>query len=405
MLVQFDVEVFDRGPTLLLADGRSVDQLAGTDQLAIDEHCVIRREQQVAVRHGLGERAAPDADRRHRLRVWMRGQVDPSLADPLHRLRDQFPARQREDDVALHQAFDRSFAGRGQDACASRVANHAAEEEFGATADAQRVDEPCPTAARDRGQVQGGAVRQMEDTTRAAAGIGGVRDRDAAIQKVDEVCRNSLAGADVETGNILAGGRRAVEFKLARAAEEVEVARGGGIGPGRKLQDRPRDVVNFIGKAAAGNRPAHGQEAARCFDDVACAKLRKSSSDRTEAKQCAGRCAVAKPNALVVGQRAARHLDFAARHNVSACARERYYTRSTNFQSLVRAGDIRQRRDSGGVIEFQVGGPVCIDRRDEPAAERTGQIERAARSLDGIAGIACQNSQPRYRNRSGRPCC
>ena len=86
MGVQLDVEILDRGPAVLLVDGRAVDQLAGADQPAVDEDRVVRRDQQIGVRHGLGERAAPDADRRHGLRVRMRGQVDAAAADPLHRL-------------------------------------------------------------------------------------------------------------------------------------------------------------------------------------------------------------------------------------------------------------------------------------------------------------------------------
>ena len=112
------------GPALLLADRGAVDQLAGADQLAVDEDRVVRRDQQIGVRHVVGERAALDADRRHRLRPRMRGQVDPPPADPLHRLRAQFVARQREDDVALQQAFDHPLAGRGQDARAGGEAGH-----------------------------------------------------------------------------------------------------------------------------------------------------------------------------------------------------------------------------------------------------------------------------------------
>ena len=88
--VQLDVEVLDRGPACLLADGGAVDQLAGADQPAVDEDGVVRRDQQVGVRHVVGEGAAADADGRHGLRLRMRGEVDPAAADPLHRLGVQF---------------------------------------------------------------------------------------------------------------------------------------------------------------------------------------------------------------------------------------------------------------------------------------------------------------------------
>ena len=119
MRVQLDVEILDRRPALLLADRRAVDQLAGADQLAVDEDRVIRRDQQIAVRHVVGERAALDADRRHRLRPRMRGQVDAPPADPLDRLRAQFAAGQREDDVAL-QSGSRPSARRWRSGCACR---------------------------------------------------------------------------------------------------------------------------------------------------------------------------------------------------------------------------------------------------------------------------------------------
>src|SRR3984957_13562418 len=45
----------------------------------------------------------------------MRGDVDPPLTYPADRLGDELPVSQRKDDVALHQAFDHSIAGRGQD--------------------------------------------------------------------------------------------------------------------------------------------------------------------------------------------------------------------------------------------------------------------------------------------------
>ena len=84
--VELDVEILDRGPGLLLVDGRAVDELAGADQLAIDEDGVIRRDQQIGVRHVVGEGAAPDADGATVSGCGCAVRSMPAAAEPLHRL-------------------------------------------------------------------------------------------------------------------------------------------------------------------------------------------------------------------------------------------------------------------------------------------------------------------------------
>ena len=122
VLVQLDVVVIDRGPAAFLADGGAVHQLPGADQLAVHEDRVIRRDQQIAVRHVVGEGVAFDADRRHGLRSRMRGQIDAAMAEPLDGLRLQFAVDQGEDLSCLRRRLSIGpFAGGGQDAsCRAR---------------------------------------------------------------------------------------------------------------------------------------------------------------------------------------------------------------------------------------------------------------------------------------------
>ena len=83
VLVQLHVVVIDRRPVEFLADGGAVHQLPGADQLAVHEDGVVRRDQQIAVRHAVGEGVALDADRRHGLRTRMAGEIDAAMAEPV----------------------------------------------------------------------------------------------------------------------------------------------------------------------------------------------------------------------------------------------------------------------------------------------------------------------------------
>ena len=161
--VELDVEILDRGPAVLLADGRAVDQLAGADQLAVDEDGVIGRDQQIGVRHVVREGAAPDADRGDGLRVRMRGEVDAAAAEPFHRLGVSSPSDRVSTMSPCSRLSTEPLAGGGQDARAGGEADDALRKIGAAGAIRCRVDNQLPAgAAGDASQGQHAAVGESD---------------------------------------------------------------------------------------------------------------------------------------------------------------------------------------------------------------------------------------------------
>ena len=124
VLVQLHVVVIHRRPVALPADGGAVHQLPGADQHAVHQDRVVGRDQQIAVRHAVGDGVAFDADRRHGLRPQMRGQIDAAMAEPRDGLRDLLAIDQGNDLLARSQLLDRQFAVRRPDHRAARVAGN-----------------------------------------------------------------------------------------------------------------------------------------------------------------------------------------------------------------------------------------------------------------------------------------
>ena len=170
VLVQFHVVVIDRRPARLPADGGAVHQLPGADQHAVHEDRVIRRDQQIAVRHVVGEGVAFDADRRHGLRSGMRGQIDAAMAEPSDRARDVVAIRYRENKISDDEVFDFAFARRGGDMRASQIANRLGGEER----------QVRGVEGRARGQDRGAALGQRPAQVRQVEHhVAGEAQRDA----------------------------------------------------------------------------------------------------------------------------------------------------------------------------------------------------------------------------------
>ena len=155
MLVQFHVVVINRRPIELPTDGGAVHQSPGADQHAVHEDGVVRRDQQIAVRHVVSEGGAFDADRRHGLRPRMAGEAYAAMAEPLDGLRDFFANDQSDDLHAGTQRLDRQFPVRGSDHRPAHVAD-SAEKNVGAGPGFVRHGEhtPAPGAIGDAGQIQ-----------------------------------------------------------------------------------------------------------------------------------------------------------------------------------------------------------------------------------------------------------
>ncbi len=126
--VEFDVDVVDPVPAALLGDGVAVDQAAGGHQHAVDEHGVLGRDQQVAVRQPAAERAGAEADR---LDGGIGGQEAPGVAaaaDPADRA---MRAGGGDEGVADGEAVDRALALRGGDQGARAVTGDRRRTEVG----------------------------------------------------------------------------------------------------------------------------------------------------------------------------------------------------------------------------------------------------------------------------------
>ncbi len=108
-----------------LSDRAAVDQLPGRDQHAFIEDRVLRRDQQIALRQRLAERARFDADGQDLLWVRMACAVHAPAADP-----DDAPqlAARDQDDIACFQIFNRPLALRRRHAGAAREADRGDDE-------------------------------------------------------------------------------------------------------------------------------------------------------------------------------------------------------------------------------------------------------------------------------------
>jgi hypothetical protein len=139
------------------------------------------------------------------------------------RLRDDRPVRQRQDDVALHQAFDHPLAGRSQDVGAGRVAD-ACQKDLGSSTTIGCCL-GCPaegTETSDSGKVQGVAVIQDNGTGRLRTSAA-TRDRCCSPRQVDEVGRDRRGTAGIEPDGIENDVRlRVVILKLPKRTEKCE---------------------------------------------------------------------------------------------------------------------------------------------------------------------------------------
>jgi len=140
MIVQFDMVIGEDRRNPGLADDRdAIDQRPGVDQGVFDQYGVIGRNQKIAGRGRIAQRARLDADRQHAERVGETGRYGLA-ADPAHRLhaavggQDRVPgfkrfdgdfARRRADQHARHEADgidrDRRRHGRRRRRCIDRI--------------------------------------------------------------------------------------------------------------------------------------------------------------------------------------------------------------------------------------------------------------------------------------------
>ena len=130
MPVEFDVVVFNRLQLGVMNDRHVVDEKLRRDQLAVDEHAVRLRNQQVARRQPVSHCATLDADRRQAGRLAVPVQVKPAVADPFHRLANALTVDDRNHLVTSGNSLNRNFTAGRQDARAGSKANSVAEEQF-----------------------------------------------------------------------------------------------------------------------------------------------------------------------------------------------------------------------------------------------------------------------------------
>src|SRR5690348_18412993 len=67
-----------------LRDRGAVDQMLRRDQHAVDEQCMVRRQQKVALRAAGSERVRADANRPRKAWIGMTTAIDGAMADPCH---------------------------------------------------------------------------------------------------------------------------------------------------------------------------------------------------------------------------------------------------------------------------------------------------------------------------------
>ena len=115
MRVKLDMEILNRVKAGFRANCRSVHQLAGADQLAIDQDPVIRGYQQVPVRNIIGDCIALDTNGSDGFGSTMRFKIDQPLADPFYPLRDNFTAYHDTNEIAGAEILDSGFSFRRGD--------------------------------------------------------------------------------------------------------------------------------------------------------------------------------------------------------------------------------------------------------------------------------------------------
>src|SRR6185312_10774004 len=80
--------------------------------------------------------------------------IDPAAADPCDRVGAEFVAGERQNGVALQQAFHRPLATCGENAGSGGIADDVAEEDPGVAACGDGINIPVTTAAGDAGQAE-----------------------------------------------------------------------------------------------------------------------------------------------------------------------------------------------------------------------------------------------------------
>ncbi len=117
--LKLDVKIFHLAGSIGLHDRDPVDEVFRFDQDAGEEHCVMRRDPEVATGHIVFKRTGFDADRQNILAAKDEASAIASPPDPNDRTH---LAGSGHDLVADHQILDRDIATHGADQAAAAEA-------------------------------------------------------------------------------------------------------------------------------------------------------------------------------------------------------------------------------------------------------------------------------------------